>query len=112
MTDRSTPHFSGRPAKRLTIWLGVRDRHGHASLEVEVLKRARKARMAGATVFEGRMGYGAGGNVHREHVFSHDRPLAIVMVDAADRIEWFVEELAGFAHGVVAAVEDVEIVDI
>lgn len=112
MRARPVSRFPGRPAKRLTVWLGVRDRHRHASLEVELMKRARKAGLAGATVFEGRLGYGAGGQVHREHWFSDDRPLAIVVVDSAERIEEFLATLGGFAHGIVAAVEDVEIVDV
>ncbi len=112
MTGAPGTGFGRRAAVRLTMWLDVRDRHRHGSLGVELVKRARAEGLAGATVFEGRLGFGAGGDVHRERLFSDDRPLAIVVVDRADRIEAFLQRLEGYAPGVVTTVEDVEIVDV
>lgn len=112
MTAAPSTQFTGRPARRLTIWLGVRDRHRHASLEVELMKRARKAKLMGATVFEGQMGFGTHGQLHREHMFADDRPLSIVVIDTPERIERFLDELAAFGRELVATVEDVEIVDV
>lgn len=112
MTADTPSRFASRPAKRLTIWLGVRDRHRHTSLEVELLRRARKSKLAGATVFEGQMGYGADGRLHRAHVFAGDQPLAIVVVDDGNRIDAFLDDLAQTVHGIVATVDDVEIVDL
>lgn len=112
MTAAVESRFAGRPARRLTIWLGVRDRYRHASLEVELMKRARKAKLMGATVFEGQLGFGTEGQVHREHVFSDDRPLSMVVVDTPDGIERFLNELPELARGIVATVEDVEIVEV
>lgn len=111
MTAGKATRQPARPAQRLTIWLGVRDRHRHASLGVELLKRARRRGLAGATVFEGRLGYGAGGRVHREHLLADDRPLSFVVVDSADKIAAFLVELDGLAHGLAATVDNVEIVD-
>lgn len=112
MTPIAQPRFPARPARRLTIFLGVRDRHRHGSLEMELLKRARKAKLAGATVFEGELGFGSAGHLHREHLVSDDRPLAIVVVDAPERIDAFVAELGTTARGVVITIEDVEIIEI
>lgn len=104
--------FPTRPAKRLTIWLGVRDRHRHTSLEVELMRRARRAGVTGATVFEGQLGFGTGGQLHRERMFSDDRPLSLVVVDSAARVEAFLEELSVLRADIVATVEDVEIVEL
>lgn len=112
MRETATSGFTARPAQRLTLWLDVRDRHRHASLEVEVMKRARRAKLLGATVFEGQMGFGTHGQLHREHVFSDDRPLSIVIVDVPERIQQFLGELAYLGRDIVATVEDVEIVDL
>ena len=35
------------PAKRLTIYIGERDQHGHHSLTTEIVKRAHAAGLAG-----------------------------------------------------------------
>lgn len=104
--------FSGRLAKRLTVLMTVHDRIRHTSLEMELLKRARQARMAGATVFEADEGYGASGQVHRLHLASDDRPLAVVFIDSAERIDAFLEEISPLLHDVVATVEEIEILDI
>jgi PII-like signaling protein len=111
MTDSG---FSSRPARRLTLYLCVRDRVHHHSLEVDILRRARRARLAGATVFEGQAGFGASGELHREHLTTDDRPLALVFIDEPDRISSFFEqigpELSG--RGLVAVVEDIEVLEL
>jgi hypothetical protein len=71
MTDS---HFAGRLAKLLTFMISVHDHARHNSLVME-LKRARKSKLAGATVFEGNEGYGASGHVHQGHLLSDDPPL-------------------------------------
>jgi PII-like signaling protein len=89
MKTTTDSHFASRPAKRLTFLMSVHDHVRHNSLEMELLKRARKAKLAGATVFEGNEGYGASGHVHQEHFLSDDRPLAVVIIDQADKIDEF-----------------------
>jgi PII-like signaling protein len=108
--DDST--FPGRPAQRFTIYLGVRDRVRHRSLEVEILKRARRVGVAGATVFEGIEGYGASGLLHREHAVTDDRPVVIVVVDAAQAIASLIEELGAMLDGVTMTIDDVEILEL
>ncbi len=111
---RTTTHsqFAGRPAKRLTFLIGVHDHVRHNSLEMELLKRARKAKLAGATVFEGDEGYGASGHVHRTHLLSDDRPLALVIIDRPDRIDEFLEAVSHLLDGVLVTVEEIEILDL
>jgi uncharacterized protein len=104
--------FQRRPAKRLTILMSVHDRVGHSSLQIELLKRARKAGLSGATVFEGDEGFGESGVMHRAHILSDDRPLALVIIDEPDKIDNFVEEVTALVKGIVATVVNVEIIDV
>lgn len=104
--------FPGRPAKRLTLFMSVHDRVRHNSLEMELLKRARKAKLAGATVFEGDEGFGASGHVHREHLLADDRPLAVVFVDEPAKIDAFLDEVGPLLHDVVVTVDEIELLDL
>lgn len=104
--------FTGRPARRLTMLMTVHDHVRHGSLEMELLKRARRAKLAGATVFEGHEGYGVSGHIHRTHLVGDDAPLAVVVVDEPDRVERFLHEVAELLHDVLVITDDVEILDL
>jgi PII-like signaling protein len=100
--ERLAVEFDQPPlrAERLTVHLGHTDRHGRTPLYSEIVARARRFGMAGATVVDGTVGFGAASRVHVEHVLrlSEDLPVAIVLVDLPDRIEGFlptVRELLG-----------------
>jgi uncharacterized protein len=77
---RSTGH--GRPG-RLTILVGETDRHGHQSLYTEIVSRARRAGLAGATVLRGPERFGATAHLHRTPAFalSEDLPVVIIIAD-------------------------------
>jgi len=112
MTSTTDSAYPSRPGVRLTLLMTFHDRARHHSLEMEIIKRARKAKMAGLTVFEGLEGFGGSGFVHRTHLVSDDAPLALVMVDTPERIDAFVESVTNLLDGVVALRERVEILDI
>lgn len=112
MTEAPPSRYAGRPATRLTLMLQTRAHAGHASLESQLMKRARKAKLAGATVFEGHAGYGASGQMHEEHLLSDDRPRAIVIVDENERIESFLEEITPLLRGVTVSLVEVEVVEL
>jgi uncharacterized protein len=58
-------HLEGS-AQRLTIFCGESDKaaHPHKPLHVEIVQRARKAGLAGATALRGVEGFGASSVVH------------------------------------------------
>jgi PII-like signaling protein len=112
MRTRAISRFAGRPAKRLTVLMTVHDHVHRNSLEMELLKRARKAKLAGATVFEGDEGFGASGHVHREHLLSDDRPLAVVIIDEPEKIDRFLEEVGHLLTGIVVTIDEIEILDL
>jgi hypothetical protein len=87
------------------------DHAGRKGLEMEVLRRARRAKLAGLTVFEAIEGFGHSGHLHRSHLMSDDAPLAVVMVDAPEKIEGFLESIAELLSGIRVVIDDVEIID-
>jgi PII-like signaling protein len=100
------------PARRLTIFVGESDHYHHHSLVSEIVDRARRAGLAGCSVFRGTEGFGATGHLHTTRLLSlsEDLPVAIVVVDAAERIEQFLPQLEELVTGGLVIVEDVEVI--
>jgi uncharacterized protein len=80
---------------RLTIFIGETDQWHHHPLYTEIVHRAHQAGLAGASVMRGIEGYGASSRVHTTRILSlsSDLPVAIIIIDAADRIEAFLPQL-------------------
>jgi len=78
-------------AKSVAIFIGESDKWHGQSLDDAIVARAHAEGIAGATVFHGVEGFGANSVIHRASFFklSHDRPVVIMMVDHADRIDPF-----------------------
>jgi hypothetical protein len=98
--------------KRLTIFVGESDHHGHTPLAMEIVRRAHRAGLAGASVFRGVEGFGASNHIHTTRILSlsDDLPMAIVIVDVAERIEAFIPELDELVTEGLVTVEDVEVI--
>jgi len=100
------------PAKRLTIFIGESDRYHHHSLCSEIVERARRTGVAGCSVFRGTEGFGATGHLHTTRLLSlsEDLPVAIVIIDDAERIEAFLPQLDELISGGLVIVDDVDVV--
>src|SRR5438270_5465343 len=98
--------------KRLTIFIGESDCHGHTPLATEIVQRAHKAGLAGVSVFRGVEGYGASNHIHTTRILSlsDDLPIAVVIVDRNDAIRGFMAELDELITEGLLTVEDVEVV--
>jgi PII-like signaling protein len=98
-------------ARRLTIFIGDTDQHHHRPLYTEIVHRAYEHGLAGASVFHGIEGYGASSHIHTSRILSlsDDLPVAIVIVDAVDRIEAFLPELDGLIDEGLVIIDDVEV---
>jgi len=81
--------------KLLRIFIGESDHHGHIPVYEKIVLEARKAGLAGATVFKGVMGYGNTSIIHTSKILelSEDLPLIIEIVDRIDKIEKFQDVL-------------------
>lgn len=100
------------PAKRLTVFIGESDRHHHRPLYAEIVHRAHQAGLAGASVFRGIEGFGAGHHVHTARLLSmsEDLPIVIVLVDDSDHIERFARELDELITEGLVVIDDVEVI--
>jgi len=100
------------PAQRLTIIVGESDTVEHRPLYTEIVHRAHAAGLAGASVFRGVEGYGAGSRVHTTRILSlaEDLPVTVVIVDTAERIQAFLPKLEEIVADGLVLVEDVQVV--
>lgn len=112
MTGHEVPPFPTHPAKRVTVLLGTRHRAGHHSLMIELVKRARRAKLAGITVLPGQSGYGASGRVHRSHLMTGDVPLSVIAVDGPGRVEAYLRDVSALVQDVLVVVDDVDVVEL
>ena len=98
--------------KRLTIFIGESDRHGHTPLATEIVHRAHAAGLAGASVFRGIEGYGASNHIHTTRILSlsDDLPIAITIVDSDEQITAFLPQLDELVTNGLVIVEDVDVV--
>ena len=80
---------------RLTIFVGESDQWHHHPTYTEIVHRAHAAGLAGASVMRGIEGFGASSHIHTTRILSlsADLPVAIVIVDATERIEAFLPQL-------------------
>lgn len=78
-------------ALRVSIFIGEGDTWHHKPLYHEIVRRARDAGLAGATVLRGSEGYGSHSQVHTTRLLdlAEDLPLLVLIVDEADRVRAF-----------------------
>lgn len=98
--------------RRLTIFIGESDHHGHTPLATEIVHRAHRAGLAGASMFRGIEGFGASNHIHTTRFLSlsEDLPIAIVIVDADERIQAFLPDLDDLITEGLVIIDDVEVV--
>lgn len=103
--------LSGR-ALRLSIFIGEGDVWRHKSLYAEIVHRAHKAGLAGATVIRGIEGFGASSRIHTPHLFrlSSDLPLLIVIIDVEDRVRAFLPELDELEISGLVILDEVDVI--
>jgi len=100
------------PALRLTVFVGESDRWEHRPLYAEIVHRAHDAGLAGATVLRGIEGYGASTHIHTTRLLSlsDELPLAIMIVDDAERIRAFLPQLDEIVAEGLVVLDEVEVV--
>ncbi len=98
--------------RRLSIFIGESDRHGHTPLATEIVQRAHAAGLAGASVFRGVEGYGASNHIHTTRILSlsDDLPILIVIIDRPEAVDAFVAQLDELVTEGLVIVDDVEVV--
>jgi PII-like signaling protein len=84
---------------------------GHLPLYEDIVLKARAAKLAGATVLRGPMGYGLHAKIHTAKIIdlSMKLPLIIEIVDAEEKIRAFVESLDSLKALGLVTLEKVEV---
>lgn len=99
-------------ALRLTIFLSEDDVWHHKPLYHEIVHRAHTAGLAGATVLRGIEGYGASSRIHTTRLLSlsEDLPIAVIIVDAAERVREFLPQLDELVEEGMVILDEVQVI--
>lgn len=97
---------------RLTVFVGADDSWHGRPLYTEIVHRAHAAGLAGASVFRGVEGFGASSRIHTTRLLSlgEDLPMAVVIVDADNRVREFLPQLDELVTGGLVLLDEVEVV--
>jgi len=98
--------------KILKIYIGETDKWNHEPLYHVLVKKFKKAGMAGTTVIRGIEGFGLNSRIESAHILqlSSDLPLIIEVVDEAEKIEKILPEVQELVKDGLITVEDVKVI--
>ncbi len=101
----------GAPATRLMVFLSEDDRVGHRSVAEELLRRAREAGLAGATIWRGIEGFGANGRLRAARLpdLARGLPLVVELIDDEAAVLAFLPVVCELAGGALVTTEEVHI---
>ena len=100
-----------RDAMLLRIFFGESDKYKGRPLYEAIVTAARGAKLAGATVLRGPMGYGHSSRLHSAKIldFSEDLPLIVEIVDTEDAIKAFLPTLDPMMGSGLVTLEKVQV---
>jgi len=96
----------------LRVFVGESNRSHGMPLYEAIVRRAREAGLAGATVLRGIEGFGAESRIHTARILrlSEDLPMVVEIVDAEEKIRAFVHELDELVDDGLVTLEKVDVI--
>jgi PII-like signaling protein len=99
-------------AKLMRIFIGENDKWHDKPLHRALVESMRANDIAGVTVYQGILGYGANRRIHRDTALhlSHDRPIMLSVVDTDEKLRAFRPMLDEMVQQGLVVLSDVDIV--
>jgi PII-like signaling protein len=99
-------------AKLMRIYIGENDKWHNKPLYQALVESLRANEIAGVTVYQGILGYGANRRIHQQKTMtlSHDRPIMLSVVDTEEKLRAFTPILDDMVTQGLVVLSDVDIV--
>jgi PII-like signaling protein len=99
-------------AKLMRIYIGENDKWRDKPLYIALVESMRANDIAGVTVYQGILGYGANRRIHQEKVLSlsHDHPIVLSVVDTEEKLRAFLPLLDDMVLQGLVVLSDVDVV--
>jgi PII-like signaling protein len=111
--QESTPPLKREAkAKLMRIFIGENDKWNGKPLHKALIECMRTNDIAGVTVYQGILGYGANRRIHKDSALhlSHDRPMMLSVVDTEDSLRAFLPILDDMVQQGLVVFSDVDVI--
>lgn len=107
-----TPLKSQGKAKLVRIYIGENDKWNGKPLHKALIESMRSNDIAGVTVYQGILGYGANRRIRKEGTLhlSHDRPIMLSVVDTEEKLRAYFPVLDSMVQQGLVVLSDVEVI--
>jgi len=99
-------------AKLMRIYVGENDKWSDKPLYKALIESMRANDIAGVTVYQGILGYGANRRIHKDSALhlSHDRPMMLSVVEAEEKLQAYFPILDQMVQQGLVVLSDVDII--
>jgi PII-like signaling protein len=96
----------------MRIYIGENDKWHDKPLYQALVESMRANDIAGVTVYQGILGYGANRRIHQDSALhlSHDRPMMLSVVDTEERLRAFLPVLDDMVQQGLVVFSDVDVI--
>jgi PII-like signaling protein len=110
--ESTPPLKQSGTAKLMRIFVGENDKWNGKPLHTALLESMRANDIAGVTVYQGILGYGANRRIHKDSALhlSHDRPIMLTVVDTEERLRAFLPLLDDMVQQGLVVFSDVDVI--
>jgi len=107
-----TPLKSQGKAKLMRIYIGENDKWNGKPLHKALIESMRSNDIAGVTVYQGILGYGANRRIHKEGTLhlSHDRPIMLSVVDTEEKLRAYFPVLDSMVQQGLVVLSNVDVI--
>lgn len=109
----STPSLKQEgKAKLMRIFVGENDKWRDKPLYKALIESMRANDIAGVTVYQGILGYGANRRIHKDTALhlSHDRPIMLTVIDTEEKLRAFSPTLDSMIQQGLVVLSDVDVI--